>query len=639
MYIRRVAVLFAFLCIPLSHAGCAIFDSSDDDSTGKDEKITDAADASDDINQDDIADTGEQSDACIPKACPEGEVGTFDDGCGASIECAPCTDGVAHLSACGTCGLGQRVCTPGETGEGSCNFELGDVIAGFDAELCEELLVFVDAQTGDDTDHDGSRAQPFKTYARASAVDHTPAVIIMGTGPTSAYHFNEPLIVKDGVSVIGGFSASQGFLWTGEPSVFSVPASLDADVFGLKASGISAQSTHLAHLRIATAAAPLGHNNYGAYIFDSNTLSLESLTVQSGKAGDGADGQAGEAGLNGLPGESAIGLPVQSTVIINRPTRYYFEPPRGAPEAGGSTDAEAAPNCRNTAGGHGGQGVFINQLSSTAEAAQPGGAAPHSLTPGGSAGDAVEIHGGDGHDGAPVSAVNTNGDGGVMGEYGGVFIANDWVPSGAGASGGFGTPGNGGGGGGGAYTKTATANSLVAASPGAGGGGGGCGGLGGQGGEPGGGAFGLVLIDSEITLKNSTFRAGKGGKGGKGGDGGPGGAGGQGGQGSSEWIRIVEDEDNIDTAEVNSNGAISGDGGAGSAGTQGGAGGGGAGGVSYGGYCSSSSVIHDGTDVEFFSSETEAQGGPGGLGAAVIGGSSPGNSGEAGKIKAHWGCD
>jgi len=628
------AVALACLCLALNLGGCALFDASSD----PDAETNDRTDAGEDISSSDVDDTdtedaedADDPDACIPQTCPEGEVGEFEDGCGATIECAPCQDGTVQLPSCGTCGLGQRICTPGETGEGSCNFELGDVIAGFDAELCEELLVFVDTKTGDDTNHDGSRAQPFKTYARASAVGYTPAVIILGTGPTSAHHFDEPLIVQDGISVIGGFSAPKGFLWTGEPSVFSVPASPENDVFGLKASGINAQSTHLAHLRIATAAAPVGHNNYGAYIFDSHTLFLESLTVQSGKAGDGADGQAGEPGSMGEHGQSALNLTIRSVELQDRPTAYYFDPPKGAPEAGESTDDEVAPNCRNTAGGDGGQGLFIHPVSDAEEAPEDGGAAPHSLTQGGTAGSSSGINGGDGKDGAPVLAMNTNGVGGVTGEYGGVFISNDWVPSGTGASGGFGTPGNGGGGGGGAYTKTSSAASLVAASPGAGGGGGGCGGLGGQGGEPGGGSFGLVLIDSEITLKNSTFRAGKGGIGGKGGDGGQGGSGGAGGLGGSDWIR--------DTGARVANGATSGNGGAGSAGTQGGAGGGGAGGVSYGGYCSSESVIHDGTDVEFFSSETAARGGPGGLGAAASGGSSPGNPGDAGMIKAQWGCD
>src|SRR5690554_2826936 len=628
------AVALACLCLALNLGGCALFDASSD----PDAETNDRTDAGEDISSSDVDDTdtedaedADDPDACIPQTCPEGEVGEFEDGCGATIECAPCQDGTVQLPSCGTCGLGQRICTPGETGEGSCNFELGDVIAGFDAELCEELLVFVDTKTGDDTNHDGSRAQPFKTYARASAVGYTPAIIILGTGPTSAHHFDEPLIVQDGISVIGGFSAPKGFLWTGEPSVFSVPASPENDVFGLKASGINAQSTHLAHLRIATAAAPVGHNNYGAYIFDSHTLFLESLTVQSGKAGDGADGQAGEPGSMGEHGQSALNLTIRSVELQDRPTAYYFDPPKGAPEAGESTDDEVAPNCRNTAGGDGGQGLFIHPVSDAEEAPEDGGAAPHSLTQGGTAGSSSGINGGDGKDGAPVLAMNTNGVGGVTGEYGGVFISNDWVPSGTGASGGFGTPGNGGGGGGGASTTTSSAASLAASSPAAGGGGGGGGGRGGEGGEPGGGSFGLVLIDSEITLKNSTFRAGKGGIGGKGGDGGQGGSGGAGGLGGSDWIR--------DTGARVANGATSGNGGAGSAGTQGGAGGGGAGGVSYGGYCSSESVIHDGTDVDFFSSETAARGGPGGLGAAASGGSSPGNPGDAGMIKAQWDCD
>src|SRR5690554_5368611 len=472
MNIRSKATVLAILCIALSSTGCALFDSSGDNSSQKDTQITDAGDAGADASEDiqgediaeDIADTGDQPDACIPKACPEGEFGTFDDGCGATIECAPCQDGTVQLPSCGTCGLGQRVCAAGETGEGTCTLELGSSVLDetMDPALCEQLLTFVDAAAGDDA-NDGSRERPFKTYAKASAVEHTPAIIILGTGPTSASHFKEPLIVRDGVSVIGGFDPSKGFLLTARPSTFDVPASDTGDVYGLKAVGIDDVQTRIAHILIKTDDASSGYNNYGAYIQDSDELSLSALTVEAGQGGPGASGEAGANGLDGGDGQSALDLPIDSTTYPDRPTTYFLTLPEGAPVVGMTPGSTVAPNCQNTGGGDGGQGLLRKRTKEKVSDPQPGQNAPGSLTPGGNAANESESDGGDGASGGQVLALNVNGSGGTPGEFGGAFASNIWVASGAGDTGGYGQPGKGGGGGGGANSKSGNDGPLIAA--------------------------------------------------------------------------------------------------------------------------------------------------------------------------------
>jgi uncharacterized protein YjbI with pentapeptide repeats len=107
------------------------------------------------------------------------------------------------------------------------------------------------------------------------------------------------------------------------------------------------------------------------------------------------------------------------------------------------------------------------------------------------------------------------------------------IPGGDGGIGGTGG-GGGGGGAGGFKAGSCWTNATEAGNRGGGGGAGGCGGGIGRGGQQGGGSFGIVLVDSTLTLSDSRVIGGRGGNGGKGGNGAHGGGPGSGTGGGSD---------------------------------------------------------------------------------------------------------
>jgi hypothetical protein len=144
-------------------------------------------------------------------------------------------------------------------------------------------------------------------------------------------------------------------------------------------------------------------------------------------------------------------------------------------------------------------------------------------------------------------------------------ISSSVTPPGSSSGSGGGSSGGGGGGGGGG----GTANCVSTGASGGGGGGGGCAGTGGAGGTGGGGSFGVISVDSQITIRSSVVRASRGGAGGRGGMAGSGGGGGMGLNGGPYGGASEQDD-----------GGAAGFGGNGGKGGNGGAGGGGGGGPS-----------------------------------------------------------
>jgi hypothetical protein len=241
---------------------------------------------------------------------------------------------------------------------------------------------------------------------------------------------------------------------------------------------------------------------------------------------------------------------------------------------------------------------------------QPGhGSGPVSGSPGGNG--LIGTSGGAGAvgmsaDGQP-GRDGTNGAPGIDASGGqsiGSIIGATYLPA-DGANGTRGDPGNGGGGGGGGGGGDDNCDSY--GSSGGGGGGGAEGGSGGTGGGGGGGSFGLLLLDSNVSVLDTRIASGNGGLGGAGGMGRTGGTGGPRGEGGP-YGGGDEQDDGGDGAP----------GGRGGNGGRGGHGGGGGGGPSIAVYSagSGSASIKNGVLI---------------ADAGGAGGQSPANSGTTGE--------
>lgn len=547
---------------------------------------------------------GSEGETCVPKSkCPASACGQIQDGCGGTLDCGtcPCENGVAKEPRCGECGLGVRECGSNETGPGTCR---GPDVPGVSADAttteCEDTLVFVDSTTSGGGL--GTKEAPFSSYAKAVKEAEAGQTVVLASDKT----YDEQLVAKAGVSVIGGFSPAPNFEYLdSKPAKFEVSAENGKPVKGLVAENI-AQKTTIARVTVTTDDAEKNQNNYGAYVVDSSALTLRSVETQAGKGGAGADGTNGKDGADGNDGGDG-------TEESNNGIGFgkYLD------------NHGSNSNCQKADGGGGGVGGQVLEGNSGPIKNLPeDGEGSESGVAGGKAGEpgtTVTKRGEDGKNGRPGS----DGRNGPAVPSGGKVENDRWVAQGKGTDGEDGAFGEGGGGGGGAwYTETCHASNpdhldVIKAGPaGAGGGAGGCGGTGGTGGKPGRGSFGLFLVRSDIAIENSTFRADFGGKGGNGGTGGQGGRGGDGGAGTD--FLDVKGCSRTSISYSSGNGGNGGDGG------DGGHGAGGAGGVSYGAYCFKSSP--DQTDVKFVA------------GGKANGGNSRGESGRAGLSKDAFNC-
>lgn len=565
----------------------------------------------------DEADGGPTADAdgggetCVPKTtCGENECGMVGDGCGGTLDCGTCAckNGVAEIARCGICDLGVRKCGDSETGSGTC---VGPTIPGLssesDEETCSSKLLFVDNAASGGGTADGSRQEPFGTYSKARQAAESGQTIIMA----SEQPYEERVKVKDGVSVIGGFSAAPDFKYLeANRTKVEVPVKDGASaVKGLVAENIAQEST-VARMSVITSDAEAGMNNYGAYVIDSPVITLRQVQVEAGKGGKGKSGKDGSEGDSGGFGDDGFWMGWSCC-------------PNWA--SANASNAGKNSSCPKANGGSGGRGGATLQQ----------GAGQSTLTSNAGEPSKAGVQGGErGEDGVMGKEGKTgrNGRGGADGRNGsakpagGSVMGEKWTPEGKGANGEKGTYGEGGGGGGGAYRHDTcwkgqsgdlTGEFLEAAPAGAGGGAGGCGGTGGKGGEPGYGSFGLFVVRSDVKLVGSEFRASFGGQGGNGGQGGKGGSGGSGGTGTPLM--------NVDGCTQTDLGYSSGDGGDGAKGGDGGAGAGGAGGVSYGAYCFESTPTLKG-ETRFES------------GGKANGGVSPGEDGRAGIAQDSFNC-
>jgi hypothetical protein len=410
--------------------------------------------------------------------------------------------------------------------------------------------IFVD-ELGSDS-NPGTRTQPMRTVVaaltRAVASAKTSIFISEGT-------YAGRVTLANGVSLYGGYSRINGWQRSATAvSLITSTALAPNRVSAVEGTDITRPTTiDRVTIRAGNATAA-GASSYGLVCTNCTALTITNATIEAGSGGNGSPSSPGAAGANG--GNGGAGGSGSCD---------------GSGWGAGGSGGVSACGAWGGAGGRGGsEGSNPGFPGDAGVSGLPGGmAVPGGPGPGGAGGNPGQRGG----DGATSSRVAPDGSNGAAGN-GGSLVSGFWV-SAAGGTGGPGGHGDGGGGGGGGGGQGCFLCNDGSGNGGGGGGGGGCGGSPGTGGTGGGGSFGLFVLNSNVTVRNSTIRSASGGAGGAGGAGGPGGSGGAAGLGGTHY-----------TGEVGAGG----NGGAGRPGGRGGHGGGGAGGPSYAVFRSNSTV-------------------------------------------------
>ena len=430
-----------------------------------------------------------------------------------------------------------------------------------------DTAIFVDLDKGDDA-NPGTMAEP-KRHIQAG-IDAQEAGFHVLVGNRT---YSESLTLSDGVSVYGGYDATQGWVRT------TARAVVHGGTTAITAHNISSTTVLDSLSVVAASATKSGASSYGLHALNASGLQLSRVDITAGNGAPGQDGVAGASGSNGSSGTAGQ-------------------------HGGDGTDSYGyggfgGSGCSGNKGGNGGRGGYGNQ---TGYSGSPGLGPNYGA--GGSGGFGRDQSLFNGCDDAGTGYSGKTGGGGANGADGpgggsaGSLSSNYWSPS-NGSDGANGTAGSGGGGGGGGGGTNCSQDDRGAG--GGGGGGGGCGGTGGTGGGGGGGSFALFLVNSSPHLDHLTLTAGNGGHGGSGGAGGTGGSGGTYGGGGT----------GLD------NGGDGGHGGHGGSGGHGGAGGGGGGGESWCIYRHNSALILD-SGVSYIT------------GSGCVGGASAGHPGATG---------
>ena len=374
-------------------------------------------------------------------------------------------------SVCGPCGLGKWDCDDSTC---SVSFEGLDEDAICKGEDAQVVFVYGRSKNGD-----GSREKPFDTIEKAFERKNVSMVLVAGY-----YSYEGPLILKDGVSIDGGWTPEfESMPWM--KATIRTEQSTNGHSFGVIAKDLK-KTTVLSRLNIRN------FNDVGsnAGIYSKNNLDLRLVDVDV-DSGSGQYGRLGENGIDGVQGEDG-----QSGGL-----NYQW--------LGGAGGINSS--CPEANGGHGGDGE--RRAGSIWIGVQRG--APSFLgytyaQPGKRGADGQNgLNGSNGLDAKP----------GQLNEFGlwhYPFLATAGAP---------GDTGVGGGGGGG----VALNNGDGIGGGGGGGAAGGCGGSGGQPGSNGWPSFGILSIDSQLTVRRSLIQADDGGRAGRGGRGGHGGYGGRGG--------------------------------------------------------------------------------------------------------------
>lgn len=421
---------------------------------------------------------------------------------------------------------------------------------GIDGEVSK--AIFVDQELGDDQDNDlGDQKHPFKTIMAAVsfASKQSPKKDVY----VSKGQYNEQVILKDGVSLFGGYDANNGWTRNIETNKTIIMWGVD-EGFATRtvvATNITTKTVFDGfYVKTANATQP-SSTSYGMYVYlCSAGLVISNNIIEAGNGASGKNGLSGMNGANGNDGGNGTGsFEYDGAWCSIGCNKSSLENNKGG--AGG------ASVCGKT-GGAGGKG------GKSEESGLPGQDGAYGGGKGGYGGGKTN-NGGDGQKGKDGKNGKDGKGGSALG-----FIAPSglWV-AGHGENGEDGEDGlgGGGGGGGGGDHNSFPCSCYTCGAGGGGGGGGGCAGKGGTGGTGGGSSFALFILQSNPIVFSNTLIAQNGGNGGNGGAKGLGGIGGNGGKGGGK---------------TDDNAGAGGNGGAGGKGGDGGGGGGGAGGSSFG---------------------------------------------------------
>lgn len=349
--------------------------------------------------------------------------------------------------------------------------------------------------SGDDS-NPGSQDSPLRTIQTAinyAAQEGNRVAVHVAEGN---YALTMPLILKDRISLMGGYSSTN---WDHDPAAYKTFLRGAADSLVIR--GAMADSLQVdGFVMICADASDVGANARGhnaiAVALDSClavTFSNDSLVVGDASAGgNGSNGSSGNTGGDGYSGENG-GI---------------------CPNAGGYGSGYYSY------GGDGGSGGDVGGFAGDTGDGPAGGS-------GGSGGSlASDGHGGS--NGGP-GAAGANGSGGTSF---GVLHGLNYTPAsgGSGTAGSIGSGGGGGGGGGGSIIGLCGAG-------GGGGGGGGYPGNGGIGGGGGGASIGFIIANyTDVGISSTSIVTGNGGNGGNGGNRGIGLAGGNGASGGNSGV-------------------------------------------------------------------------------------------------------
>ena len=335
-------------------------------------------------------------------------------------------------------------------------FFLDDNCDGIDGTIARAL--FVDWATGAQV-ASGTMGDPLADVQ--AAIDLAWATPGIDHVYVSAGTYDGELVLRDGVSVWGGYDAADG--WSRAAANVTAFHNSAAGAEGLVAvrAELLAQKTILGDVIVTTGTAPAGMHNYGIKVYQADQLRLERVQVQAGAGGAGAVGANGSGftssgGSGGNPGSG------------------------GNAVWGAGSDGKKGSAGGSGLGGNGGSGASGGNNGSdgktgTAGASGSTGApAPNNCS-------------------APTSVL-------VCANVG--FTGQDGY-TGAG--------GGGGGGGGGSLTQTGGTGGKGGLGAG--------GGLAGRGGFGGGSSMALFAASSQVTVVGGSYAAGPGGLGGNGGDG------------------------------------------------------------------------------------------------------------------------
>ena len=531
--------------------------------------------------------------------CDEGDPTGDDTDCnGVDDDCDGVEDDafvptmVCGVGACrreGVCALGIETCTAGEP-ESTDMPDNGFLDANCD-EIDGDIVRAIFVAGGGLDSNPGTMLLPKRTVqAGINAAFSSPTKdhVYVSVGD-----YDEQILLRDGISVFGGYDAADGWSRASDHTVIvDSPATV-----AVVADGISSP-TRVGWLTIRSSdASDAGDPAYGVKAVNSTGLVVEYCSVQSGGGADGDDG------TEGGPGEGYTGNPGMRGDDGDSGCEYGCHCSPLCACGSCSMPGVGVRGTNSHCSRHGGNGGSPGGYTSSGLQGQPGvGGAP------GGGGGPATCSGDRGHNGtdgtSPSFSTSWNG---AAGNGDGSIPGTDWVAS-DGSDGTRGTHGGGagGGGGGGGDCSESCLDGWCTSYGGAGGGGGagGCGGYHGTMGTGGGGAFAIFLVNSSVEVRNCQISTGGGGNGGQGRSGGAGGQGGPGGSGGAQ--------------ESTDQGGFGGNGGTGGTGAQGGAGGGGGGGPSIG-------IARYGSSTLTESGNTYS------LGSAGNGGNSPGNSGANGR--------